>query len=432
MSAITYLKGASTKITEHFKVSEFDCSCSACSTTKVSTKLCEMLEDLRSELNCSKIIINSGYRCEDHNAEVGGSETSKHMSGEAADVVCYDEDGDVISSKTVCCIAQNLGFPGIANVDEDYTITHLDVRSSGIYRGDETVSYNSVTDDFYDYFGFIDITDDDDDDDDDGDDDDATLEKAEEALAEAVNSSATGEVSTRADLDVDGDGDVDIADATQILQEYADSAADGGDSVYTGIDVSKHQGAINWQSVATDGSVQFAMIRAGYGRESDQVDAQFENNYQGCKDNGIPCGAYWYSYADDADAAKKEAAQCLAAINGKTFEYPIAYDMEESDTLADADAIAEAFCSALEDAGYYVIIYSYKSALEECFSSSTFDKYDTWVAHIGVDETTYKGSYGIWQYSWTGSIYGIDADVDLDKAYKDYPTIMKKNGLNGY
>lgn len=420
MSAITYLKGASTKITEHFKVSEFDCSCSSCSTTKVSTELCEMLEDLRSELDCSKIIISSGYRCEDHNAEVGGSETSKHVSGEAADVICYDEDGNIISSKIVCCTAQDLGFPGIANVDEDYTITHLDVRSSGTYYGDETVGYNSVTDDFHIYFGLVDDT------------DDATLEKAEEALSEAVKASATGTASTRTDLDVDGDGDVDITDATQILQEYADSAADGGDSVYTGIDVSKHQGTINWQSVASDDSVQFAIIRAGYGRESNQIDAQFENNYQGCKDNGIPCGAYWYSYADDADAAKKEATQCLAALDGKSFEYPIAYDMEESDTLADADAIAEAFCSALEDAGYYVVIYSYKSALEECFSSSTFDKYDTWVAHIGVDETTYKGSYGLWQYSWTGSVSGIDADVDLDKAYKDYPTIMKKNGLNGY
>ena len=71
-----------------------------------------------------------------------------------------------------------------------------------------------------------------------------------------------------------------------------------------GIDVSKHQGNVNWSHVKADG-VKFAIIRAGYGKEAYQKDIQFENNYAGCKSNGIPVGVYWYSYATTPDEARK-------------------------------------------------------------------------------------------------------------------------------
>ncbi len=72
-----------------------------------------------------------------------------------------------------------------------------------------------------------------------------------------------------------------------------------------GIDVSIHQGDIDWKKVKSD-SVEFAILRAGYGREFPQKDAQFEKNYAGCKANAIPVGAYWYSYALSVDEAKSE------------------------------------------------------------------------------------------------------------------------------
>jgi len=78
-----------------------------------------------------------------------------------------------------------------------------------------------------------------------------------------------------------------------------------------GIDVSVHQGEIDWKKVKSD-AVKFAILRAGYGREITQKDAQFEKNYAGCKVNAIPVGAYWYSYAVSVDEAKQEATAALS------------------------------------------------------------------------------------------------------------------------
>lgn len=83
-----------------------------------------------------------------------------------------------------------------------------------------------------------------------------------------------------------------------------------------GIDVSEHQGKIDWSAVKSSG-VDFAIIRAGYGREISQKDKQFENNYAGCKASGIPVGAYWYSYATSAEAAKLEAQVCLEVLKSR-------------------------------------------------------------------------------------------------------------------
>jgi GH25 family lysozyme M1 (1,4-beta-N-acetylmuramidase) len=94
--------------------------------------------------------------------------------------------------------------------------------------------------------------------------------------------------------------------------------------------------------------------------------------------------------------------------------------------------LCTAFCDAIETAGYYAAIYTYKSALENNISDSIKSRYDIFLSHIGVEKTTYQGDYGLWQYSWTGKIDGINTDVDLDYAYKDYPTIIKNAGLNGF
>ena len=202
-----------------------------------------------------------------------------------------------------------------------------------------------------------------------------------------------------------------------------------------GIDISKHNGAVNWAQVKADG-VQFAILRAGYGKEASQKDTQFEANYAGCKAHGIPCGAYWYSYAATPAEARQEAAVCLSFLRGKTSAFPIYFDIEEQKVLAQGKtactAIAKAFLETVEKAGYFVGIYSSKSHLESCFTEELRTRYAVWVAHYGVEKTTYHGQYGIWQKSSTGKVSGIRGNVDMNECYTDYPAAIRKKGLNGF
>ena len=355
----------STQLFPHFNAREFRCSCGKSHETLLASELVDKLEALYTALNCSKIIVTSGYRCPEHDKAVGGTSSGQHTKGTAADVCCYGQDGQPISSKTVCCKAQDLGFTGIANITSSYQYTHLDVRTSGRWYGDETKGNGTITDDFYKYFG---------------------MEKSE-------------------------------PETKNLLK---------------GIDVSYAQGVIDWEKVKASGLVDFAILRAGYGRETTQVDTQFERNYAACKRLGIPVGVYWYSYATTAAEAEQEAKVCLQTIREKQFEYPVAFDIEEARSLPQADALCTAFCTALENAGYYTAIYTFKSALESNFSAAVKNRYDIFLSHIGVQQTDYAGSYGLWQYSWTGCIPGISGDVDLDYAYKDYPTMIQNAGLNGF
>lgn len=142
-----------TQLTEHFNVSEFKCKCGGNHDTKLDEALVQKLEQLHKALNCSKIIVNSGYRCCAHDKAVGGNGSGQHTKGNAADIVCYDKNGKKISSKVVCCAAQDIDFGGIANIDSTYTATHVDTRTSNKWFGDEVVtSAYSVCSDFYGYY----------------------------------------------------------------------------------------------------------------------------------------------------------------------------------------------------------------------------------------------------------------------------------------
>ncbi|MDE5582817.1 MAG: hypothetical protein K2J08_03835 [Ruminococcus sp.] len=142
------------QLSDHFNVAEFRCKCGMAHDTIINSDLPVKLEKLYKKLNCSAIIINSGYRCPQHDKAVGGSGTGHHVNGNAVDIICFDENGDKISSKIVSCVAQDVGFGGIANIDRTYTATHVDVRTSNFWKGDETVTTAySLTDDFYNYYG---------------------------------------------------------------------------------------------------------------------------------------------------------------------------------------------------------------------------------------------------------------------------------------
>ena len=290
---------------------------------------------------------------------VKGSGTGQHTLGKAADICCYGQDGQPISSKTVCCKAQDTGFTGIANITAAYIYTHVDVRSGGKWYGDEVHGNSSVTDDFYKYFGGEDMK---------------------------------------------------------------------------GIDVSVHNGKIDWQKVRAAG-IDFAILRAGYGRLASQKDDRFEENYAGAKAAGIPVGAYWYSYAMDEDEARQEAEVFLSIIKGKQFEFPVYFDLEEKKQFdlgkEKVSAIMRAFLERVEAAGYFVGLYGSASSLVTHTSDDIKSRYTIWLAHW-CDRTNYSGAYGIWQHSEKGKVAGINGNVDLDIGYKDFPTIVKGKGLNGW
>ena len=202
-----------------------------------------------------------------------------------------------------------------------------------------------------------------------------------------------------------------------------------------GIDVSKWQGNVDFEKVRAAG-YDFVIINAGYGRYIAQKDPYFERNYARAKAAGLGVGAYWYSYALTRSQAEKEAEVFMQAVAGKKFEYPLCFDIEDgSQSKLSSTIIGEmcrAFCGTLERNGYYAVIYSYASFLNNKVPADCKQKYDVWVAAFDVARPPYSGAYGMWQYSEKGRVNGISGKVDLDIAYKDYPAIMRRTGLNGY
>lgn len=141
----------SKRITTHFHSTEFRCKC-GCGRIYIDEGLVNKLEQLFAKLNASKCIISSGYRCSKHDKNVGGSGYGQHTKGYAADCVYYDKNGKIIPSKIVVCTAYDTGlFKGMANINNNYQ--HLDVRTTGTYRGDETRGNSSYWTNPYSYYG---------------------------------------------------------------------------------------------------------------------------------------------------------------------------------------------------------------------------------------------------------------------------------------
>lgn len=197
-----------------------------------------------------------------------------------------------------------------------------------------------------------------------------------------------------------------------------------------GIDISKHNGSCDLAKAKQSG-IDFAIIRAGYGKSVSQKDERFEENYKKAVDAGMHVGAYWYSYAKNVEEARQEAEACLQVIKGKKFDMPIYYDIEEDCNKPVANEIAKEFCSRLEAQGYFVGIYCSKSYIETYFNSFTRESYCMWVAQW-ANSCTYSGQFGIWQYSDSGTVPGIAGNVDMNKCLIDYPSLITGKGFNGY
>lgn len=204
---------------------------------------------------------------------------------------------------------------------------------------------------------------------------------------------------------------------------------------YNGIDLSEHNGHIDFSKVKSAG-IDFVMIREGYGSDGlyeNQVDKFYAENYSGAKKAGLMVGAYHYLYAANTEEAITEAKGFLENLKGKQFEMPIVLDIEETVQsklpISTVDSIIKAFMDVCEKAGYFCALYSYESFLTNKISLSLRDKYSIWCANTSG---TPKIKYGIHQYSFKGTINGVNGFVDLNCAYIDYPSIIKNGGFNGY
>lgn len=197
-----------------------------------------------------------------------------------------------------------------------------------------------------------------------------------------------------------------------------------------GIDVSSWQGVIDWSRVKKQ--IDFAIIRCGAGHTYDK---RFDYNVTSCEKKGIPYGVYWYSKATTPKEAINEANLLLAKIKDKVFKYPVYFDFEEPSivsklTKEQASDIANNFCSTLEKAGYYVGIYGSYYLLTSLYEDYITKKFDTWCAQWG-DKCKWK-NVRMWQHSSTGTIPGINGNVDLDKCYYDYPSVIESARKNNH
>ena len=206
-----------------------------------------------------------------------------------------------------------------------------------------------------------------------------------------------------------------------------------------GLDISSYQNGISFNAIKN--SVEFLILRAGFTGWGTGVsynkDNCFENFYNQAKSRGIPVGAYWYScantYQKGVDEANYMYNNCL---KGKQFEYPIYIDVEDTHhQVGNKNGVTQAikgFCETLEAKGYYVGIYASDiSGFQDKMNIGELNAYDKWVARYG-STPKYVSSYGMWQSSSSGRINGYNGNLDTDVAYKDYPSIIKSNGLNGY
>ena len=219
----------------------------------------------------------------------------------------------------------------------------------------------------------------------------------------------------------------------QITGKKPESVSDTRKSIEKkGIDISRYQGKPDFAKVFK--AVDFVIVQSSFGKFTSQVDPTFERNYAECKKYGIPIGAYHFGYAKNVDDAKQEARVFMNVIKGKQFEYPVYYDIEGTMLNYDkatVSAMAKAFCSELEKNGYYTGIYMSRSPAQTKLDDECIKNYTLWLAEYN-SKLNFGKDVGIWQYSDTVQVNGIDGCVDGDICYVDFPTIIKNGGYNGY
>lgn len=206
-----------------------------------------------------------------------------------------------------------------------------------------------------------------------------------------------------------------------------------------GVDISKHQGNIKIDAIKRAG-YEFAILRGGFtgygaGRTKSK-DAQYERLYKEAKALNFPIGVYYYSCANTKKGGIDEANYLYEnCLKGKTFEYPIYIDVEDSiwqskDKKGVTDAII-GFCETLEAKGYYVGVYASLDWFKNHIETNRLKKYSLWVASWRASKPDVAFSnFDMWQNSDNGRVGTIRVDTDV--VYKDFNEIIVKSGKNGY
>lgn len=196
-----------------------------------------------------------------------------------------------------------------------------------------------------------------------------------------------------------------------------------------GVDVSEHQGSIDWQAVANDG-IQFAIVRIGNRGTTEGglfQDSSFNDNLSGAQAAGLQVGAYFYSQATSVAEAQEEADFVVSIMNGRKLDLPIVFDHEQ-DTTANArgntvdretlTAAALAFCQRIEDAGYRSMVYGNKVDIARLNVSSLGNR-PVWFAEYNAAQPSGQFDFALWQYTNSGNVDGISTPVDLNLRFTD-------------
>lgn len=364
----TYHYGDTTQISQHFKACEFQCKCGKPHDFQISEELVENLEKLRDALKCSSVHVSSGFRCPAHDKAVGGKGSGKHTQGLAADVICYAQPGLPISSKIVSCKAQDIGFKGIANIIAAYTSTHLDMRTTGTWYGDETKGTSWGCKDLHDYYGI------------------PKDEKEEKSVS---------------------------------------------DTAKKGIDISYCQKKIDWNKVTADFVIARAGYGRYTHQKDSMFESHYAGAKRRGIPIGAYWYSYAMT-EEDARREADACIEVLKGKQFEYPIYYDVEEKDQFDLgKGKVSAIIRAFLERLEAAGYWVGLYGSYSSLTTFTDEDIRKRYAIWLAHWDVKKSPYQGAYGIWQYG-VGKADGVTGDCDLDYSYVDYPSKIKEKGLNGY
>ena len=188
----------------------------------------------------------------------------------------------------------------------------------------------------------------------------------------------------------------------------------------TCVDISEFQQNIDFNKMKNDG-IKAVIIRAGYGRETSQKDSMFESHYKNAKSENMMIGVYWYSYADSAGDAEKEAKACLECINNKSLDMPIYYDLEDNSQVklgkTKLTEIAERFCETIKKSGYRAGVYANLNWFNNYLDYDKLKgKYSIWLAQYNSENQL---ACDIWQNSSTGRVSGYGGNIDTNIIFNE-------------
>ena len=200
----------------------------------------------------------------------------------------------------------------------------------------------------------------------------------------------------------------------------------------TVLDVSKWQGSINWDKVKASGKIDGVMLRVlGSKGGKPYLDPYFARNYAECARLGLPVGGYYYTCAVTQRQTEEELAALKTALRGKTFQLPLAIDVEDprlrSMAPAKLSALVARAADRIETWNLYAMVYTYTNFADTALAAQPLAPYDLWLADYRGKRPARR--HGMWQYTSSGKIPGVSGPVDLSHAYKDYAAIIQRKGL---